>query len=74
VRKRTGLYPRLHVATAASGSVGQGGGVVLIETIRASRIDGGLSTTLGPWCKALAVAARLARRRRFARRSNDARM
>jgi len=55
VTKRTGLYPRLHVATAVSAAVGQAGGVVLIETIRASLLDRGLSTALAPWRKPLAT-------------------
>jgi len=55
VKKPTGLYPRLQVDTADSAAVGQAGGVVLIETIRASRIGRGLSTALAPWRKPLAV-------------------
>ncbi len=51
----TGLYPRLHVDTSGSAAVGQAGGVLLVETIRTSGIDCGLSAALGPWRKPLAV-------------------
>ena len=53
--KRTGLYPRLYVAAAVLAAVGQAGGVVLIETIRAGRLDRGLSTALVPWRKPMAT-------------------
>ena len=51
----TGLYPRLQVDTAGSAAVGQAGGVLLVETIRTSGIDRGLSTALAPWRKPLAT-------------------
>ena len=51
----TGLYPRLKVDTAGSAAVGQAGGVLLVETIRTSGIDRGLSTALAPWRKPLAT-------------------
>jgi hypothetical protein len=50
-----GLYPRLHVDTCGSAAVGQAGGVVLVETIRTSGIDRGLSTALAPWRRPLAT-------------------
>jgi Transposase DDE domain group 1 len=53
----TGLYPRLHVDTAGSAAVGQAGGVLLVETIRTSGIDRGLSTALAPWRRPLATHA-----------------
>jgi DDE family transposase len=55
VKHTTGLYPRLHIDTAGSAAVGQAGGVLLVETIRTSGIDRGLSTALAPWRKPLAV-------------------
>jgi hypothetical protein len=51
----TGLYPRVNVDTAGLAAVGQAGGVLLVETIRTSRIDRGLSAALRPWRKPLAV-------------------
>ena len=53
----TGLYPRLHVDAAGSAAVGQAGGVLLVETIRTSGIDRGLSTALAPWRRPLATHA-----------------
>jgi hypothetical protein len=50
-----GLYPRLHVDTCGSAAVGQAGGVVLVEAIRTSGIDRGLSTALAPWRRPLAT-------------------
>ena len=55
MKQNTGLYPRLHVDTAGSAAVGQAGGVLLVETIRAGGIDRSMSTTLRPWRKPLAV-------------------
>jgi Transposase DDE domain group 1 len=55
VKHNTGLYPRVKVDTAGSAAVGQAGGVLLVETIRTSRIDRGLSTALAPWRKPLAT-------------------
>ena len=49
MRKPTGLYPRVHVVAGASAAVGQAGGVVLVETIRTSRLDCELSSALAPW-------------------------
>ena len=55
MKKRNGLYPRLHVTTGASAAVGQAGGVVLIETLRASGLDRGLSAGLASWRRPLAT-------------------
>jgi hypothetical protein len=55
VMHNTGLYPRVNVDTAGRAAAGQAGGVLLVETIRTSRIDGGLSAALRPWRKPLAV-------------------
>jgi Transposase DDE domain group 1 len=55
VAHNTGLYPRLHVDSAGSSAVCQAGGVLLVETIRTSGIDRGLSTALAPWRKPMAV-------------------
>ena len=51
----TGLYPQLRVDTAASGAVGQAGGVLLTETIAASGLGRELSAALGRWRKPLAI-------------------
>ena len=53
--KRSGLYPRVQVDTSACAAVGQSGGVLLVETIRTSGIDAGLSAALQRWRKPLAV-------------------
>jgi len=55
VKHNTGLYPRLHVDTAGSAAVGQAGGVLLVETVRASGIDRSMAVALRPWRKPLAV-------------------
>lgn len=49
MKHTTGLYPRLRVDTSGSAAVGQAGGVLLVETVRTSGIDGWLSTALAPW-------------------------
>lgn len=54
----TELYPRRHVDTSGAATVGQAGGVLLVETIRTSGIDRGLSAALRPWRKPLAVLIR----------------
>ena len=41
--KRSGLYPRVGVDAAGSGVVSQAGGVTLVETLRVSGLDRGLS-------------------------------
>ena len=55
MKNTTGLYPGLHVDTYGSGAVGQAGGVLLVETIRASGLDRMLSAALRPWRKPLEV-------------------
>src|SRR5690625_538457 len=50
----TGLYPRVHVDVAPVPAVGNAGGVLLTETIRATGLDRGLSATLAPWRRPLA--------------------
>ena len=55
MKKATGFYPHLKVDTAASGAVGQAGGVVLTETIAATGLGKELSAALAPWRKPLAV-------------------
>ena len=39
MKKRSGLYPSVQADAAASGVVSQAGGVVLLETVRASGLD-----------------------------------
>lgn len=53
--KTTGLYPRLHVEAAPVSAVGDAGGVLVTETIRATGLDHALSRALAPWRKPLAV-------------------
>ena len=51
----TGLYPRLHVDTAASPAVGQAGGVLLTQTVTTTGLGKALSQALEPWRKPLAI-------------------
>ncbi|WP_157633341.1 IS1380 family transposase [Tessaracoccus flavus] len=53
--KTTGSYPRVHVDTAKVTAVGQAGGILLTETIRAAGLDQALSEALTRWRKPLAV-------------------
>jgi hypothetical protein len=55
VKKTTGAYPRVRLDTTDNAAVGQAGGVVLVETIRASGLDTALTAALRPWRKPLAV-------------------
>ena len=50
----TGLYPRVQVDVAPSAAVGQAGGVLLTETVRATGLDQALSAALAPWRRPLA--------------------
>jgi hypothetical protein len=53
--KTIGLYPRMKVDTASVPAVGQAGGVLLTETVRASGLDRFLSEGLAPWPKPFAT-------------------
>ena len=53
--KTTGLYPRGCIDTAKVAAVGQAGGVLLTETIRAAGLDQALSQALSRWRKPLAI-------------------
>jgi len=53
--KSTGFYPRVHVDTAKVTAVGQAGGILLTETIRAAGLDRALSEALARWRKPLAI-------------------
>src|SRR3954467_14087442 len=55
MKKRSWFYPALKVDTASVPAVGQAGGVLLTETVRASGLDAGMSAALSPWRKPLAV-------------------
>jgi hypothetical protein len=55
VRKRSGLYPSVHVDGAGSGVVSQAGGVLLLETVRASGLGTALTAGLAGWRKPTAV-------------------
>ena len=51
MKKSSGFYPPVRIAAAGSGVVSQGGGVLLLETIRRVGMDRALSTALAPWRK-----------------------
>ena len=55
MKNTTGFYPRLIVDTSRVSAVGQAGGVLLTETIRASGLGVELSAALGRWRKPMAV-------------------
>ena len=51
----TGLYPEVRVDQRGVGSVSQAGAVLLLETIRATDLDGELRAALARWRKPTAV-------------------
>ncbi len=51
MNKRSGFYPRVGVDAAGSGVVSHAGGIALVETVRVSGLDRGLSRSLAPWRK-----------------------
>jgi hypothetical protein len=53
--KTIGVYPRVRVDTGRTTAVGQAGGVLLAETVRASGLDAALSVALSRWRKPLAL-------------------
>ena len=53
--KRSRLYPRPMVVSGSVSAVGQAGGVLLTETIRAAGLDAGLSAGLARWRRPGAV-------------------
>ena len=55
MKQSTGFYPRVRVDTTAIGAVGQGGGVLLTETVRSTGLGAALSQALAPWRKPFAV-------------------
>ncbi|TQN43618.1 DDE family transposase [Blastococcus colisei] len=55
MNKRSRFYPRLTVDTADVPAVGQAGGVLLTETVRASGLDSAMAAALSPWRKPLAI-------------------
>ena len=55
MKQRNGLYPRPRVVSGSVSAVGQGGGVLLTETIRAAGLDVGLSASLARWRRRGAV-------------------
>ena len=55
MRNTTGLYPRVQVDTSPSPAVGQGGAVLLTDTIHVSGLDAALAAALGPWRKPTSV-------------------
>lgn len=55
MKQNIGFYPRVQVDRGSSPAVGQAGAVLLTDTIRASGLDAGLASALGPWRKPTAV-------------------
>ena len=55
MKKRSRFYPRVQVDTADVPAVGQAGGVLLTETVRASGLDAEMAATLSSWRKPLAI-------------------
>lgn len=55
MKNTTGLYPRVQVDTGPAPAVGQGGAVLLTDTIRVSGLDAALAAALGPWRKPTSV-------------------
>jgi hypothetical protein len=55
VRKPTGFYPRSRVDVRHVGAVGNAGGVLVTDTVRATGLDAALAQELGPWRKPLAI-------------------
>ena len=55
MKHSTGLYPRVRVDQGGVGSVSQAGAVLLLETIRATGLDGELRAALALWRKPTAV-------------------
>ncbi|SDB80410.1 Transposase DDE domain group 1 [Raineyella antarctica] len=53
--KHTGSYPRVHVDRAHVPAAGQAGGLLLVETVRATGLDRALSVELEGWRKPTAV-------------------
>lgn len=53
--KRSRFYPRVQVDSTDCAAVGQAGGVLLTEVVRASGLDGALSAALECWRKPTAV-------------------
>lgn len=55
MKQTTGFYPRPSVDTAKVAAVGQAGGVLLTDTVRAAGLDVGLSAGLARWRRPLAT-------------------
>lgn len=55
MKHATGFFPRVQVDTSRTASVAQAGGVLLVDTVRASGLDVGLAAGLARWRKPLAV-------------------
>lgn len=53
--KSIGLYPRVRVDTSRTSALGQAGGVLLVEALRRSGLDQGLSAGLARWRKPTAI-------------------
>ncbi|MFG2985724.1 IS1380 family transposase [Streptomyces sp. NPDC048258] len=55
MKKRIGSYPHVRVEGGGDGVVSQAGGVLLVQTVRKTGLDGAISAALAPWRKDRAV-------------------
>ncbi|GAA1227504.1 MULTISPECIES: IS1380 family transposase [Streptomyces] len=55
MKKRVGYYPRVRTEGGGRGVVSQAGGVLLVETVRKTGLDGAISAALAPWQRPWAV-------------------
>lgn len=53
--KHNGSYPRVHIDRTSVAAVGQAGGLLLVETVRATGLDRALSAELAAWRRPFAV-------------------
>ena len=55
MKKRIGSYPCVRIEGGGRGAVSQAGGVLLVETVRKTGLDEGVSAALAPWRRPRAV-------------------
>ncbi|MBT2392065.1 IS1380 family transposase [Streptomyces sp. ISL-1] len=55
MKESIGSYPRVRVEGGGRGVVSQAGGVLLVETVRKTGLDGAISAALAPWRRPRAV-------------------
>src|SRR3954454_21363551 len=49
VKKSIGSYPRVRTEGGGHSVISQAGGVLLVETVRKTGLDGAMSAALAPW-------------------------